>query len=238
MSFSNAISRFTEFYKRHGLAAMIVRARLAGQRALFAGRMAVFYCDLDAQKLPRISAPRTMRVERITALAELSAEHLQAMTSFWNPKLAIRNVRERFEKGAALWMVKCEGQLAGYGWAIRGQTIEPYYVPLGTDDVHLFDFHVLPPYRGRGINPYLVGEILVGLATDCLGRAFIEAAEWNGAQLSSLRKTPFRLLGLARSFTVLGRTFVSWKVSGDVMQMHKENKPTAHNFKAVRSNEN
>ena len=50
MSISNSISRFAEYYKRHGLAATMRRAKLAAKRALFAGRMVVFYCDLDRAK--------------------------------------------------------------------------------------------------------------------------------------------------------------------------------------------
>ena len=41
-------------------------------------------------------------------------------------------------------------------------------------------------------------------------RAFIEAAEWNQAQLSSLARTPFRRLGWARKVTILGRTVSIW----------------------------
>jgi len=39
---------------------------------------------------------------------------------------------------------------------------------------------------------------------------FIEAAEWNAPQLSSLRKTPFQKLGRARKFHALGKTVVIW----------------------------
>jgi hypothetical protein len=42
------------------------------------------------------------------------------------------------------------------------------------------------------------------------GRAFIEAAEWNQPQLSSLTKTPFRRLGRARKSIIFGRTVVHW----------------------------
>lgn len=237
MSVSSSILRFTEYYKRHGLAATFSRARLAGQRALFAGRMVVFFCDLDERRLPQVNVPKALRVERIQDLIELNPEHLQAITSFWNPKLAGRNIRERFEKGASLWLVECEGQLAGYGWTMQGKTIAPYYFPLGSNDVHFFDFHVLPPYRGRGINPYLVGQILGGLATDCAGRAFIEAAEWNGAQLSSLRKTPFRYLGSVWSLTIFGRTFVLWMGRDAVEQLHRGVEPTTETPRTARSNE-
>jgi hypothetical protein len=60
------------------------------------------------------------------------------------------------------------------------------------------------------MNPSLVGYILRSLAAESHGRAFIEAAEWNQAQLASLRKTPFRLLGWAQKLTILRRTIVYW----------------------------
>jgi hypothetical protein len=154
--------------------------------------------------------PSPFTMDRMRSEAELSPPDLVAMTAFWNPKQAHRNISERFELGASLWLIKFEGQLAGYGWSLQGRTVEPYYFPLGKDDIHLFDFHVFPHYRGRGINPLLVAGILRNVTPTCGGRAFIEAAEWNGAQLSSLRKTPFHHLGMARSFTLFGHTFVSW----------------------------
>jgi ribosomal protein S18 acetylase RimI-like enzyme len=237
MSVSNSISRLTAYFKRHGLAATVHRAQLAAGRALFADHMVVFYYDLNQRRSPQVNIPIALRVARLTALVELSAEHLQAMTSFWNPKLADRNIRERFEKGASLWLVECEEQLAGYGWTLQGRTIEPYYFPLAQDDIHLFDFHVFPHYRGRGINPYLICSILDSLSQNCGGRAFIEAAEWNDPQLSSLRKTPFRRLGSARSFTVLSHTFVSWTKNDTDVKIHKGAKSAEQILRTARSNE-
>jgi len=119
-------------------------------------------------------------------------------------------MKDRFDRGASLWMIKFEGRLAGYGWTLRGRTIEPHYIPLGPDDVHLFDFYVFPRYRGRGMNPVLVAGILHGFAVEGGSRTFIEAAVWNRAQLSSLAKTPFRKLGIVSKLTILGRTLVYW----------------------------
>jgi ribosomal protein S18 acetylase RimI-like enzyme len=186
------------------------RAGLAVNRAVFANRMVVFYCDLADQLTDTVVLPNPFTMDRLRSEVELSPPDLMAMTAFWNPKQGHRNISERFELGASLWLIKSEGQLAGYGWSLQGRTVEPYYFPLGKDDIHLFDFHVFPQYRGRRINPLLVTHILHKLAANCGGRAFIEAAEWNEAQLSSLRKTPFRHLGMARSFTLFGHTFVSW----------------------------
>jgi ribosomal protein S18 acetylase RimI-like enzyme len=237
VSISNSISRLADYYRRHGLAATLRRAGQAAKRTVFASRMVVFYCDLDERSLPQEDASGAFKVKRICAPAELGEQHREHILSFWNPKLAARNIRERFERGASLWLVLCEGRLAGFGWTLQGQTIAPYYFPLGPDDVHLFDFHVFPHYRGRGINPYLIGQILDGLATNGAGRAFIEAAEWNDAQLSSLRKTRFRCLGSVRSFTILGHTLALWMRSDAIVQMRKGAEPTDQVLRTAQSNE-
>jgi len=227
MSITTSISRIAEYYRRHGLTATLRRTGVAAKRAIFAGRMVVFYCDLSGRQLPPVNIPSTLKVERLRTSAELSAEHLQEMTSFWNPKQASRNIRERFEKGASLWLLECKGCLAGYGWTLQGGTMEPYYFPLGPEDVHFFDFQVFSEFRGRGFNPLLVDCILEDLANHCGGRAFIEAAEWNEAQLSSLRKTPFRLLGFAKSYKISGRLLTCW--AGTETANHEQGDPVRGN---------
>jgi len=210
MSIPDAISRLTDYYSRHGFVATVHRALVAAKRALFYNRMVLFYYDLADGISDTSVFPSAIKVERVGNAARLNSDDLQELTSFWNPKQVCRNIQERFRRGASIWLVKVDDRLAGYGWTLRGDTIEPHYFPLGQDDVHLFDFHVLPEFRGRGLNPLLVTHILSTVATESGGRAFIEAAEWNQAQLASLRKTPFRRLGLARLLTVFGHTLTSW----------------------------
>jgi ribosomal protein S18 acetylase RimI-like enzyme len=221
MGIGNSISRRSDYYRRHGFVTTLHRAGLAVKRVVFANRMVVFYCDLTDQLTCAVVLPGSFTTDRLSSEAELRPQDLLAMTSFWNPKQAHRNLSERFALGASLWLIKSEDHLAGYGWSLQGRTVEPYFFPLGKDDVHLFDFHVFPQYRGRGFNPFLVTHILRNLATNCGGRAFIEAAEWNEAQLSSLQKTPFRRLGRVRSFNMFGRTFVSWVESKTAQQMRE-----------------
>jgi ribosomal protein S18 acetylase RimI-like enzyme len=109
-----------------------------------------------------------------------------------------------------LWLFKQDGEVAAYGWTLIGKTVVPHYFPLGPNDAHLFDFFVMPKFRGRGINPTLVRHILAQLAGEKRRRAFIEAAEWNTAQLTSLAKTPFQKMGSARKFRLLGKPIVLW----------------------------
>jgi ribosomal protein S18 acetylase RimI-like enzyme len=204
-------ARLVAYYSRHGLRSTTQRAGLALKRALFSNRQVVFYCDLAAQVSSPETPPSFVKVERKRTYSSLSPQDLHKMIDFWNPKLASRKIVERFERGADLWLIKSKDSLAGYGWTLKGRTVESHYFPLGQNDVHLFDFHVFPEYRGRGMNPFLVSHILRNLAADGPGRAFIEAAEWNQAQLSSLGRTPFRRVGCARKWSIFGRTVVWWR---------------------------
>jgi len=225
MGIATSFSRFADYYRRHGFRATLRRAGVAAKRALFSSRMVLYYCELTSDIPCPAGFPDSPKVKPKRAYSELSPQDLEQIVNVWNPEMAHRNIKQRFARGASLWLITLEDRLAGYGWTLRGRTIEPHYFPLGEDDVHLFDFHVFPRFRGHGLNPLLVTQILRSLAADCQGRAFIEAAEWNQAQLSSLRKTPFRRLGAARKVTVFGSTFVWWDGAELVCNPHPASEP-------------
>ena len=218
MGIPSSISRFADYYRRHGFVKTVGRFAQAVKRSVFASRMVVFYCDLADQRTPPVALRDSLKIVRLRSQAEFRPQDFDAVTGFWNPQLAQKNMKERFGLGASLWLIQSEGQLAGFGWSLQGRTVEPYFFPLGKEDVHLFDFHVFPQFRGQGLNPMLVTHILHNLSAESGGRAFIEAAEWNEAQLSSLRKTPFLLLGRVSSLDFSGRTFVSWAENERVQQ--------------------
>jgi ribosomal protein S18 acetylase RimI-like enzyme len=210
MAISTAISRLAAYYACHGFRATIHRAALAIERALFSNRMVIFYCDLAKQTTAPANIPGSLKMERLRNYAELSPQDLQEMTSFWNPKQAHRNIRERFEQGASLWLIRAGDRLAGYSWTIRGRTIAPYYFPMAQDDVQLFDFYVFPKFRGRAILCFLITHILRSLGDEGAARVFGDVAEWNQASLSFYKTIPFHRLGLARKVTILGYTLVYW----------------------------
>ena len=210
MGFSTSISRFADYHRRNGFRATIRRIGLAAKRSLFSNRMVLFCCDLSVLTSSTADLPGSLKVERKKKEAEISPQDLQRITSLWNPKLAQRNMKERFGLGASLWLIKFEDQLAGYGWTLQGRTVEPHYFPLGERDVQFLDFHVFPKFRGRAMDWVLMTHILHRLAADGVVRAFGEAAEWNQASLSSFAMNSFSRLGCARKFTVLGRTIVLW----------------------------
>jgi hypothetical protein len=207
----DSIRRLCQYAKRHGFRATLGRMGQSLKRAWTGRWHVVFYCDLATCKPPAIEGLNHARVERKNAGSELDGQDLSRITSVWNPEIARRQIAERFAQGASLWLFKLDGQVAACGWTIIGRTVEPHFFPLGTNDAHLFDYFVFPEYRGRRINPGLVNHILEKLAAEMRQRAFIEAAEWNTAQLSSLGRTPFQAFGRAWKCNVFGRTLVIWR---------------------------
>jgi ribosomal protein S18 acetylase RimI-like enzyme len=210
--FVEPISRLASYSRRHGLRATVRRTGLFVRRLFSSKRMVLFYCDLPGDK-PSCAARNSsdqLKVERKQSRQEMSPADWEQVMGFWNPDLCERSFTERFREGASIWLIRYEQKLAGYGWTITGRTIAPHYHPLGANDVHMFDFLVFPEYRGKNINPSLVDHILNQLAAEGRTRAYIEVREWNHPQLSSLKKTRFRLLGVARKRSVFGRTFVEW----------------------------
>jgi len=214
MGVSESISRFSDFYKRHGLLASLSRTWQGLKRTVHLNRMLVFYCDLAKLPAGPKSVPTTLKVERLIDYSALGKHDLEVLTSFWHPKQAHRNIKERFEKRASLWLIKWDQQIAGYCWTIQGRTIAPYYFPLGRDDVQVFDWFVFPKFRGRGVHWFLVSHILQTLASEGMSRAFGDVAAWNQASLASYKMTAFRRLGWVRSFTLFGITVVSWAGNG------------------------
>jgi GNAT superfamily N-acetyltransferase len=202
--------RLFQYVERHGLRATMTRIGLSLKRVRAGGWHVLFVYDLATCPPPSPANLNQAKVDRIYSEAELSAQDRLQIMGAWNPKIAGRQLSERFAQGASLWLFKWDGQLAAYGWTIIGRTMEPHFMPLGSNDAHLFDYFVYPEFRGRRINPDLVNHVLQQLASERRSRAFIEAAAWNAAQLSSLSRTPFQPFGRAWKGHFFGKTLVVW----------------------------
>ncbi len=187
------------------MSATLRRAGLALRREASADKMVLFACTLPVSNAPLMPGI----LERKENQTSVSAEDLARLLSHWNPESMRRLIAERFAANAELWLLREAGTIAAYGWTLKEKTMEPHYFPLQPGDVHLFDFFVFPEFRGRSLNPALVGQILSAMSREGLKRALIEAAPWNQAQLASLKKTPFQRLGLARK-CFFGKPAVVW----------------------------
>jgi GNAT superfamily N-acetyltransferase len=205
-----SINRFLDYARRHGFRAAIGRLWLSIRRLWTGDQMVLHFCDLRSFTPPAGKTLNNATVERKKVESEVQADDLLQITSAGNSSIVRHRLSERFARGASLWLGRVDGKLAGYGWSLVGQTVEPHFFPLGANDVHLFDFYVLPQFRGQRINPWIVNHILTTMGREMKHRAFIEAAVWNAPQLSSLKRTPFVPFGRASKYCLFGKTLVLW----------------------------
>lgn len=169
--------------------------------------MSLFSCDVGS-----VSESPSLKVvvERMQP-GSLSPEEYQTLVGICGHSAErARELEARFESGCDLWLGRLNGDIAGYGWTVAGHTMEPHFFKLRADEVHFYDFHVFPDFRGKSVNVNLVIGILNELKESGARVAHIECADWNEAQLRSLRKTPFVRNARASKVSLFGYTFVMW----------------------------
>lgn len=203
-------SRISRYYRTHGLWETAVHTFVYLRRYALPEKVIVYVAELAEIGNPEENGAQDLRIECIMSADALCEPDLQALLAQRDPELMRSQIRERFSKGAWLWLAKLDSEIAGMLWTLRQTPLKPYYFPLLERDIHLFDDEVFPAFRGRGINPWLVTSVLAELGRQEASRAYIETAPWNHAEIKSLSKTPFRKLGVARKVRILRRTVTVW----------------------------
>ena len=203
------LARLIGYSQRHGLGPLFGRTLTITRRALFQSGYIVYACDLQKALLgDELRDP--LRASCVAQFEDLRSEDWSAIVHDRTASVCRAAFLERFAEGALLWLIYENTALAGYGWTIVGRTLQPFYHPLTPGEAHLFDFMILPGFRGKSINPRLVNHILRELAREGRIRAYIDMAGWNAPQIASLKKTAFQRIGFARRLSMFGWTLVAW----------------------------
>ena len=203
-------TRFTRYYNSKGLSTTIRRIVQKFAESLFEKPYILFYADLAGINDAEHSLPKNFNVTSYQNERDVPQKDLEAFFDYLGEKMMRYYLKTRLHRGASLWVVKVDGTPAGYLWSIRGDTIQPHYFPLTENDVNLFDDLIFEKFRGRGINPLFVNEVLCRLKHQSLTRAFIDTNVTNCPEIHSLAKTGFKQFATARKFRLGKRNFTTW----------------------------
>jgi len=220
----SVLQRIALFYRQRGLLATIKRFFTELYRSFYLGRMIVYSCPIPSGGITLSDKTNTVDFERATSSHLLKDDYVKIL-DIGSIEKRSRDIANRFELGSELWVAKVNGRVAGFGWTLVGKTVSPHYFTLGANEVHFFDFHVFPEFRGRGINIALIEKILTALSTQPISRAHIECAAWNHAQIRSLSKTPFHRQAEVIRITFLGRSAIIWLTGSSIngkVSFHKD----------------
>lgn len=157
-----------------------------------------------------LTLPHDIIIERKNTYNEAIQPAMRKIIDYWDKEMMMDNIRDRFEKGAILWIAKLNADIAGFGWSIRGKMVHPFYLPLTTHDAVLFDYVTFEEYRGRGLYILLLNYILGKLKLEGVSRAFIFSSAWNTSSIRGIEKTYFHKLSAVRRLRVFGRNITIW----------------------------
>lgn len=174
----------------------VARRAVHAWRETFQRRNYVFACDAGAA--PPLSCaglviecwsgpepPTGALAAELAAL--LPAEHL-----------AVNNLE--LAEGAALWIGRLGGRIAGMSMSRPAGRYRRWFVPLGPADVVVFRNVTLPDFRGRGVCPDLMRHI-VRAAVAPGGRALVDCRVYNHASIRSIEKAGFHRIATCAPLT-------------------------------------
>lgn len=110
-------------------------------------------------------------------------------------KVLEREVAERrFERGEICFAALHKGEVVSYCWLAQGEVgIEEMDLAVKThpDEVYLYDAVTLKPWRGRGLYPALLGEMVAYASKGGFSRALIFVSSSNRSSRRGVMKAGF-----------------------------------------------
>lgn len=104
---------------------------------------------------------------------------------------ATRKLEMHSDDGNVMWVASLDGRVAGYLLTVRGSQLDRWHVQIADHDLVVYSVIVFPEFRGRGIAPALVGEVIASEVA--AGQyAFIDTKAWNTAAIRFILKAGFQ----------------------------------------------
>jgi hypothetical protein len=203
------LNRLTRLYKTYGFGELIKRVLIRIWHSIYTKPDVIYFADL-----PLLSSE--VRLKEMCRVVERrscdSMEHceLDSLCNYIGRSIAMYQLKERFSKGASIWLLKKGDECLGMVWTIMGDTIEPFYYFMGKKDVHFFNNEIFITYRGQGFNSGLIEYVLIIMKERGCVRAYIETNKRNVREQRSLKKTSFRIVGLAKKTNWFGKHLTVW----------------------------
>lgn len=142
------LARFLDYYHKNGVLRTFRRLWEQPYRAVFKGYTLLYYAELNEVDSSTLTLSKNITVQCMHRYEDVFRPDMQTMVNYWENECETSRVRERFEQGAALWVIWVEKSIAGFGWSIRGGMVHPFYLPLTPYDAVLFSYEIFKEYRG------------------------------------------------------------------------------------------
>ena len=161
----------------------------------------------DFDDLP-ISAIRVDRQAPIPG--KLHDQLIRKFSQYRGAESVKQKILARIDKGAELWVLCIEDEIATSIWAFRGGFLKPFFFPIGHDEIVLFDAFTFTNFRGRALTKKLLRQMLHAYEKEGVLAFYLSIKTWNVPSIKSVDKAGFKNIGKASKLDLLGKPLIFW----------------------------
>jgi GNAT superfamily N-acetyltransferase len=197
--------------RKHGFRGLCLQVAERAYKAVFRDAEILFAVDALDISRREITSSGQIAVERFDRLDQISPDQMEKLAKQKGGiELLVAELESFFTRGGVFWLIRCDGEPAGYHWSVRAGLHNFCFFPMTERDAVLMSSEIFPEFRGRGLNPAMIQHVLQELTNEGITRMYISCKIWNHANQRSIPKTSFRKIGTARVFRLFGRRLVFW----------------------------
>jgi GNAT superfamily N-acetyltransferase len=205
------LTRLRTYFQKKGFLRTFLRLFGEPYRIIFKTKVVLLYADLSEVSSLIGPSAEGINIECKKTYDEATEPDMQKAIDYWEEENMLNRVKERFNMGAILYILRYKGDIAAFAWSIMGKFHRPWFLPLTPHDAYCFDAFTFKEYRGRGFHPRLTEYRFNKMKIQGARRAFCEIYTWNKSSLSIIKTSDWKIFGEARRFRLFGRNVTIWR---------------------------
>ena len=196
-----------------GIMRAIVWIIITGYHRIIPQRQVIWCTDLTKIDSEEFSLPDNVVIQGFYSIDEVDKEDLKTLINCGTALMGSAAnilIRKRFNKGAVLWLLKTNQQLAGYRWTISNNHVTPTYIPHTETDVHSIGTEIFPAFRGLDLYILFDQGTKIIFKNEGFKRFYYETYLWNKRAVKAILKTSSHKIGVATRFKIFGKNIIIW----------------------------
>jgi hypothetical protein len=177
---------------------------------------------MQREDLAEFVLPDHLSFQRYQAMDQIGKEDLRAFlacSSILMGSATFIIMHERFNKGAILWMLKVNGQVAGYWWTIANNHVTPTYLPHTSKDIHAIGIELFEGFRGGRLLKTFSQAVQSTLKKECYQRYYAETYLWNLNAIKAFQRIGDCKVGTATRFGFFGKNVIIWHEMSETLEV-------------------
>jgi hypothetical protein len=181
-------------------------------------KQVLFYTDLTILDTDESSLPDNLKVEQYHSLDQIDKGDLKTLINCGTALMGsagLSYIRERFARGAVLWLLKVDRQVAGYRWIMENDHVTSTFFPHMKTDLHSLATELFLDFRGQNLFGIFRKEVHRIKRNEGFKTCYSESKLYNKRAVKAHLKIGDIKFGIATRFRMFGKNVVIWHDMND-----------------------